>query len=187
MKKGVASVIDIVSRYSILIISGILNTTIFYLLFTLTTIYPVYFLLKIFFDVSLSSSILLINNSFPINLIGPCIAASAYYLLLILNLSTPNIKIGKRIGILFFSFLSLLLVNILRIFSLSVLFVSGTSFFDLAHKAFWYVGSVLFVVGIWFLSVKLFKIEKVPFYSDIAFLLSHSRKNFKKPKRSNKH
>jgi len=187
MKKGVASIMDIVSRYFILIICGILSTTIFYFLFTFVTIYPVYYLLKIFFDVSISSNTMLINNSFPIDLIGPCIAASAYYLLLILNLSTPNIKIGKRMGVLFFSFLALLLVNILRIFSLSVLFVNGVSFFDFAHKAFWYVGSVIFVVGIWFLSVKLFKIEDVPFYSDIAFLFNHSRKNLKKTKRSHKH
>jgi hypothetical protein len=70
----------------------------------------------------------------------------------------------------------------LRIFILSILFVSGISFFDFAHKSFWYVGSIVFVVLIWFLGVKLFKIESIPFYSDIKFLLSHSRKNIRKKK-----
>ncbi len=184
MKRG-ASLLDIIVRYLILIVIGISGTGIFYSLFTSLTIYPVYFLFKLFFNTALMSNVIMINN-LPIEIIGACIAASAYYLLLILNLSTPNVKIEKRIKILFFSFLSFLIINILRIFFLSILFISGVSFFDIAHKLFWYAGSVLFVVGIWFLSVKLFKIKEVPFYSDLVFLL-HSRKNSKKTKRSKKH
>lgn len=186
MKKEVGFAFDIILRYLVLIIFGISNAVIFYFLFTSLTIYPVYFLLNLFFDASIASNVLTISN-IPIEIIGACIAGSAYYLLLILNLSTPGIKLGKRILVLLFSFSSLLIINILRIFLLSTLLISGNSFFDVAHKLFWYVGSVLFVVLIWFLSVKLFRIKEIPFYSDVTFLLNHSRKNSKKAKRSHKH
>jgi len=185
MNKRFNFLFEIVSRYTILILTGFLSIQIFYFLFTSFTIYPTYFLLKLFFNASLIYNTILIN-SLPVEIIGACIAGSAYYLLLILNLSTPKIKLRKRITMLLFSFFLFLIINILRIFSLSILFVSGVSFFDLAHKLFWYVGSVVFVVGIWFLSVKIFKVKEIPFYSDIVFLLS-SGKNLKKTKRSKKH
>lgn len=186
MKRGFSFALDLISRYVIMIIFGISNAAIFYFLFTSLTIYPVYFLLKLFFDTSLASNVLLIHDV-SIEIIGACVAGSAYYLLLILNLSTRGIKLEKRILMLFLSFLSLLMVNILRIFLLSILLISGNSFFDAAHKLFWYAGSVLFVVLIWFFSVKLFKVKEIPFYSDVIHLFNNSRKNLKKTKRSNKH
>ncbi len=179
-------VLEIFVRYSILVIIGILGVKFFYVLFTYLTIYPVYFLLKIFFDASLMDNIILVN-AIPIEIIGPCIAGSAYSLLLILNLSIPYIKLDKRIYLVLFSFLSLLVINILRIFSLSILFVQGVSFFDITHKLFWYVGSTIFVVGIWFLGVKIFRIKGIPFYSDIKLLMSHSEKKVKKTQRSKEH
>ncbi len=185
MKRGVKFTLDIIWRYFVLLVAGIFGTSVFYIIFTFITVYPVYYLLKLFYDVSLVSDVLFVN-SLPIQIIGPCIAGSAYYLLLMLNLSTRGIRLDKRAGIVLFSFLSLLLINILRIFLLSILFVSGISLFDITHKLFWYLGSTVFVVGIWFLSVKLFKIKEIPFYSDIVFLF-HLRKKPKKTKRSKKH
>lgn len=190
MERDTHAVLDIFARYSILVLIGILGVKFFYAIFTSMTIYPVYSLLKIFFDASLMHQVILINT-IPIEIIGPCIAGSAYFLLLILNLSIPNIKLDKRIYLVLFSFLSLLVINILRIFLLSILFVRGISFFDITHKLFWYVGSTVFVVGIWFLGVKLFRIKGVPFYSDIKFLSDHSAKKsgkkVKKTKSSKKH
>jgi len=185
MKRDTKNILDIFSRYFILILIGILGVGIFYLLFFPLTIYPAYYFLKIFFDASLVYNIIFIN-SLPIEIIGACIAGSAYYLLLILNLSTREIKLRKRIFLFLFSFLSLLIINILRIFLLSIVFVSGSSFFDLTHKLFWYAGSSIFVVGIWFLSVKVFKIKEIPIYSDILFLLKSGKKS-KKTKSSKKH
>ena len=186
MKRDIYPVLDIFVRYSLLIIIGLLGVKFFYAIFTYMTIYPVYFLLKIFFDASLMHKTIIINT-IPIEIIGPCIAGSAYSLLLILNLSIPKIKLNRRIYFLLFSFLSLLIVNILRISLLSVLFVLGISFFDVTHKLFWYVGSTVFVVGIWFIGVKLFRVKEIPFYSDIKFLLRYSGKKIKKTKRSKKH
>ncbi len=185
MKKEVEYLFDIISRYLILILLGVTGVNFFYLLFSTITIYPVYFLLKLFFDASLAGNTIVIGTS-PIEIIGACVAGSAYYLLLILNLSTKGIELEKRIYMLLFSFSSLLVINILRIFFLSVIFASGFSFFDVTHKLFWYVGSTVFVVGIWFLSVKMFKVKEIPVYSDIAFLLN-SGKKVKKTKRSKKH
>ena len=174
MNKTSKKFIDILIRYIILIIIALPNLWLFYLIFTPLTIYPVYFLLNLFFDSSLTGNLIIIKNYFPIELIGACIAGSAYYLLLILNLSTPNMKFPKRVKILFLSFVSLLIINILRIFLLSLVFISGSSFFDITHKLFWYIGSVVFVVGIWFAEVKLFNIKEIPFYSDIKLIYSHS-------------
>ena len=168
-------IIDVIIRYSILLVIGIIGTPFFYSIFTFLTIEPVYLLLNIFFNPSLISNIIIINN-LPIEIIGACVAGSAYYLLLILNLSMPRIKFGKRIMLLLFSFSLLLILNILRIFLLSVLYVSQFSLFDITHKLFWYVGSIVFVVGIWFLSVGVFKIKEIPFYSDIKSLLNKKKK-----------
>jgi|WetSurMetagenome_2_1015567.scaffolds.fasta_scaffold100597_3 exosortase/archaeosortase family protein len=161
-------------RYLILVVFCMLGVKIIYAIFTTLTIYPVYFILKQFFSVSLIGSFLFVNN-LPIEIIGPCVAGSAYLLLLILNLSTPNIAIARRIGMFFFSFSFLLLINILRIVLLSFLFISGNSFFNIAHLLFWYIGSVIFVVGIWFLTVKIFRGKEIPFYSDIKYLFNGSK------------
>lgn len=184
MKRGL-NLLDIILRYSILIIIGIFSLELFYFIFFPLTIYPVYFFLKLFFDTSLGYNTIIIKN-LPIEIIGACVAGSAYYLLLILNLSTREIKLGKRISMILFSLASLLIINIFRIFLLSILYINGISFFDVAHKLFWYVGSIIFVVGIWFLSVKIFRIKEIPIYSDILFLLK-SGKKIKKTKGSKKH
>jgi exosortase/archaeosortase family protein len=166
----------IILRYTILILAGIAGTPFFYSIFTYATIYPVFFLLKLFYNPLLISNLIIIEST-PIEIIGSCVAGSAYYLLLILNLSIPNIKPAKRTLIILFSFSLLLFLNILRILLLSIFYVSRFSFFDFTHKLFWYAGSTIFVVGIWFLSVKIFKIKEIPLYSDIKFLTG---KNYKK-------
>ncbi len=186
MKKQARKFLDIAIRYLILIAIGMPNFWFFYLVFTPLTIYPVFFLLGLFFNATLSTNIILLDKSFSIELIKACIAGSAYYLLLILNLAIP-MKINKRLKLLLFSFSSLLVINILRIFLLSLLFVSGTSLFDITHEIFWYLGSIIFVIGIWFAGIKIFKIKEIPFYSDLknAGLLKQLKKT-KKSKRSKK-
>jgi exosortase/archaeosortase family protein len=119
----------------------------------------------------LSGNILIIADV-GIELVNACVAGSAYYLLLILNLATP-MKLKKRAYSIMFSFLCLLVLNILRIFVFSVLFLNDFSFFDTAHKLFWYGLSTVFVVAIWFLTVKLFRIKEIPVYSDVRKILNH--------------
>ncbi|MEJ2267924.1 MAG: pacearchaeosortase, partial [Nanoarchaeota archaeon] len=82
MKEKSKKYLDIFIRYSILIIFSLFNLQIFYFIFKPLTIYPLYFLLSLFFDVSLINNVLLISNQFPIEIIGACVAGSAYFLLL---------------------------------------------------------------------------------------------------------
>ncbi len=166
---------NILLRYFILVLIAFPGLSIFYFIFTPLTVYPVYFLLGLFFDVVLLSKIHLLINNIPIELIPACIAGSAYYLLLVLNLSTPKIKLKKRIRAILFSFAAFLILNILRIFFLSIVAVSGSEpLFDITHKLFWYLVSTVIVVGIWFAEIKIYKIKKIPFYSDMKFLYKKS-------------
>ncbi|GAF92595.1 unnamed protein product, partial [marine sediment metagenome] len=110
MKKISKQFTDILIRYIILLIIALPNLWLFYFVFTPLTIYPVYFLLNLFFDSSLIGNVVLVEDCFPIELIGACIAGSAYYLLLILNLSTPKIKFQKRVNMIFLSFIFLLII-----------------------------------------------------------------------------
>ncbi len=159
-------------RYIILVFAALPNFWIFYFLFTPLTVYPVYLLLNIFFDVILSSNVIFFANVVsPIEIVDACIAGSAYYLLLIFNLSIPNIDFSKRLKMISFAFGSFLIINILRIVILSAIFVLKPDMFDITHKLSWYLGSIILVVGIWFLEVKKFNIKEIPFYSDVKSIL----------------
>ncbi len=166
--------LNIILRYLILILIALPGLVIFYFIFTPLTVYPVHFLLGLFFDAALLSKIHILVNNIPIEIIPACIAGSAYYLLLVLNLSTPKIKLKKRIYAILFSFAVFLILNILRIFILSLFAISGSPYFDVTHTVFWYGFSTIIVVGIWFVEVKIFKIKEIPFYSDIKFLFKKS-------------
>lgn len=166
MKKDLKlSIINIFLRYIFILLLGLKNIFIFYVLLTPLTIYPVYFILNIFYPVSLQGISLIINN-YQIDLVEACIAGSAYYLLLTLNLLTPMEK-KIRIYSLVYSFAVLLILNILRIGILSLLFINNSLFFDFTHKIFWYVMSTFFVLLIWFSEIRLFKIEGIPIYTDL--------------------
>lgn len=167
-------------RYVIIALLGLGNLAVFYIIFTPLTVYPVYYILKLFYQVSIENISLFVTgiNStiFQIDLVEACIAGAAYYLLFILNLST-SISLKKRIYSLLFSFISLLILNILRIIILSFMFVNQLAYFDITHKIFWYAVSTIFVIGIWFLTVYIFSIKKIPVYSDLQSILKIIRKH----------
>ena len=170
MKKRTKNLLDIFLRYAILILIALPGLQIFYFLFSSLTIYPVFFLLNLFYDVSLSGNVIHVLDRYFIEIIAACVAGSAYYLLFILSMSLRKIKLRRRLNLIFLSFLLFLIANILRVFILSVLYVSNFSFFDIAHKVFWYVGSIILVIFIWFVLIKIFKIKEIPFIEDIKFL-----------------
>lgn len=174
LKKG-KPLKGILVRYLILVVVAIPNLYLFYLIFTPLTVYPVYFILNIIFGgVVLAGNSMTVSGCSVIEIIKACVAGSAYYLLLILNLSTPKIKLQKRIKMVLLSFASLLFLNIIRIIFLTSLYVSDSSWFDFTHKLFWYFLSIIFVAVIWFAEVKMFNIKKIPFYSDVLFLYKKS-------------
>lgn len=175
MKRTSKSFLDIIIRYAILILAAIPNLAIFYWIFTPLTIYPTYFLLNLFFKVSILGNVIYIVGDY-IEIIAACVAGSAYYLLFILNLSLKDIKLSKRLIMILFAFLTFLVFNILRVFFLSTIFVLEFSWFDVAHELSWYVGSIILVLVIWFTEVKIFKIKEIPFSSDLKFLYKKARK-----------
>jgi len=168
MNKAKKIIYSIFARYFILVIAALPNFFILYFIFTPLTIYPVYFILNLIFNATLSGNVIYIGNySVSIELIKACIAGSAYYLLLIFNLSIPNIKFYKRMKMICFAFVSFLIINVIRIVSLSIIFVLKPDKFDVIHKLSWYIGSIVLVVIIWFIEVKKFNIKEIPFYSDV--------------------
>jgi len=164
-------------RYFILVLSALFSK-IFYTVFFLPTFYSVYFLLKLVYSVSLLNATIAFKTK-EIELIDACIAGSAYFLLFILNLSTP-MKSRKRIKVFVFDFGLFFLFNIIRISTLSALYFSDFVLFETFHLFFWYFGSVFFVFLIWLFTIKLFDIKEIPFFSDLSYLWSFSKKGLKR-------
>ena len=164
----------IILRYLFLLILG-LNLQVIYTIFTPLTTYPVFWLLKLLYSpVFLFKSTLLFDNS-AIILIPACIAAAAYYLLTILSLTTP-MQLQKRIKSISFLFISFLIINILRIFFFSLLYNSGSKYFDSAHIIAWHLGSTLLLLILWFVNVKIFNIKEIPLYSDFSSIYRKTKR-----------
>jgi exosortase/archaeosortase family protein len=128
-------------------------------------------MLGLFFETALDGT-RIIFSGFAIELIPACIAGSAYYLLFVLNMIIPNINIKKRISMIAFAFASLFVLNVLRIFILSIMASYNLLFFSIAHKFFWYFLNIVMVVLIWFAEVFFFKLKGIPFYTDVYTIYS---------------
>ncbi len=175
MKKKEA--LGILVRYLILIALSPFILNILYYNLTPLTSYPSFFILNLLYPSSYLIDITTISiQGSHISLIPACIAGAAYYLLLLLNLTTP-MPIIKRVKGIFFLFGSFLALNIVRIIIFSILFVQGFQYFDIAHRFVWYIGSTIFVIAIWFANVKIFKIKAIPGFTDIKNLLKEARKS----------
>ena len=173
MKSGSKKVLGIFSRYLILVLIPLFGFGLFYAVFLPMTKFPVFWILSVFFDASLIGNSIFIGEK-AIEIIGACVAGSAYSFLLILNLSTSGIKIGKRIKMILLSFLIFLLVNIIRIIVLGAMYINDSPFFDVAHKILWYAGSTVLVVLIWFYEVRIFKVNNMPVYADLKYFYKKS-------------
>ena len=160
----------IVLRYIVLLVL-VINSYLVYKIFTPLTIYFTVILLKLFYPVIVFGEQILINQAKIIEITPPCVAGSAYVLLLILNLFVA-MKPKQRAYSILLSFGLLFILNILRIFILSILFVNDFEFFYLTHKLGWYILSTILVVVVWFLIIKIFAIKEIPIISDIKFFLN---------------
>ena len=153
-------------RYLILLVLGV-GISIFYSVFNFLTVYPVTWILMLFSGgTRLFEGNLIFFKGFYAEIISACVAGAAYYLLLILNLSTP-MKLKTRIKSILFLIFTFLVLNIIRIAIFTILLTTGFEYFDLVHMAVWYFGSTILVVLIWFVNVWLFKIKEIPVYSDV--------------------
>ena len=167
MKKRDKNNIDLFLRYIIILALGVGNLFLFYKTLTPITTYTLKTILNIFTPTALTHNILILPTT-KIELIPACIAGSAYYILLILNLATPNINLNKRIKILILTFAALFILNILRI--LFLIAINTTTFFQPLHYLFWYAISTIFVIAIWIFTVQHYKIKNTPIYDDLKFL-----------------
>lgn len=163
---------DLIIRYAILLILGLNGLFIIYFLISPITIYLSFFALNIISNATLSGNSIFFRG-IQINLIPACIAGSAYYLLLILNLTTPMDKKTRTKSLLFIIGLFFIL-NILRIIVFSILFSNKYSYFDFAHESTWYIGSTILIMVIWFANVRIFKINHIPIYSDMRLIYKES-------------
>ncbi len=152
-----------------------------YKIFTPLTIYPVYFFFKIInYQPTLIKDIMIIKEV-PLLFISACIAASAYYLLLILTLLTKDVKFKIVIKMFVIGSFFILIANIIRIIILIlVLLHMGVNWFETIHLFFWRLIASLIVAVIWILLIRKYQIKSIPIYSDIKYLLDRSL--FKKKK-----
>ena len=140
---------------------------ILYIIFTPLTVSPVYWLLKkIYADTVLLGTTTLYFQDNYANIVEACVAGAAYYLLLILNLTTP---MPLLILVVFLVF------NILRIVIFARLLVTGADYFDTAHQITWYFGSTVLVIIVWFVNVLLLDIRTIPIYTDVKSLVREIR------------
>lgn len=175
---------SIFTRYIILLILGVGDLYIIYKILTPATIHTVNTILSIFTETTLIKNIILLKE-ITIEIVPACIAGAAFYLLLILILSTPNIKPKTRTKAIITAILLLFALNVTRI--LILIQLSNLASFEIIHWIFWHLISIAFVVGIWFSVVKFYKIKSIPIYSDITYIknLINPTKNPKRKKKNN--
>lgn len=161
-------------RYLFLLFLGLGNLYLIYKILTPITISSVTFILSLFQEVSTISDLIILKN-FTIQIVPACVAGFAYYLLLILIFSTPKITLKKRFNLVLLSVGLFFILNIARI--LFLISIVGKPYFFIVHWIFWNLMSTIFVVGIWILLVKLYKIKELPLVSDFRYLLRLKRKS----------
>jgi exosortase/archaeosortase family protein len=172
---------NLIIRFLVILVIS-LNFIWFYVVLTPITIYLSYLLVGLFY------SVVLVGDSLGINGIGfkfveACVAGAAYYLLLLLVIGLKDISWIRRAKMFLLGGLLLLAVNLLRVFILIVLDLElGKNYFDAVHLIFWNFVSAIAVVLIWIFLVKKFKIESIPFVSDIKYF--YERSLLKKRKKS---
>lgn len=165
------SVFFIFLRYFVLILLGLNSLFLIYSLVTPLTVQTSFNLIKDFYsDAVLLGDNVIFFKGYYAYLVPACIAGAAYYLLLILNLSTP-MTTKQRVYSLLFTLMGFFILNIIRIVSFAILFEQGYQYFDLTHQLTWYFGSTLFIVILWFTNIYLFKIQDYPGYTDMKNLL----------------
>jgi len=160
---------SLVLRYLLLILLAFGNLWILGKIFRPLTAYGSYLVLSLFSNAYLNGNIIMFNGLI-VELIPACTAASAYYFLLVLNLTTP-MKRETRAKSIIFSLTAFLIINIIRIVVFAVLFYWEFSYFDVLHRATWYLLSTIMIIAIWFGTVKIFKIKEIPVYSDVRRIL----------------
>jgi len=176
--------ITLILRYTFVLLISINSMAILSNILTPLTFYPALFIIKLFYNATgnLADALIVISNNaiwHSISIAEACVATSAYFLLLALNLTTRGILWKKRIKIFLFGAFSFLAVNLLRIFILAIMVVSSSELFDSAHFIFWHILSTVIVIVIWLFSIKIYNIKEIPLISDLKILREYSKKEIR--------
>jgi len=163
-------------RYLTLLFLGTSNLYIIYKILTPLTIHTTTTILSIFTTPTLVGNLIQTTKA-TIEIAPACVAGSAFYLLLILILSSANIKPITRTKTILTALILLFTLNVLRILILIPLI--RWPHFQTIHWTIWHFASTIFVVATWLAVIKMFKIKSIPIYSDIKYLINST----KKPKR----
>lgn len=169
-------IISMFARYFFLLLIGTNNLYIIYATLTPLTLYTTTAILSIFTNPTLTDNLINLSGV-TIEIVPACIAGAAFYLLLILTLSTPDVKPVTRTKAIITATAILFALNILRILILIPLVKSAH--FQTIHWIIWHLASTLFVVATWFAVITIYKIKSIPIYSDLNYL----SKSIKNPKR----
>lgn len=183
MNKQSKKISGLFARYFAIALVGAGNLYIVYKLLTPLTIHVLNTLLSIFTTTTLSDNIIYLSSA-QVEIVPACVAGAAFYLLFFLVLSIADVKPETRIKAILTSFAMFFTLNITRI--LILIPMIDASYFETAHWIFWHVISTIFVVGVWFSVVRIYKIKSIPIYSDLKYVKSLI-KPVKKSKRKNKH
>ena len=183
MNNQTKKILGLFARYFSVLLIGSGNLYVIYKVLTPLTIHVLNTILSIFTTTELGGNIIHLRDlGIGIEMVPACIAGSAFYLLLLLVMSTADIKPETRTKALVSSFAILFALNILRIMILVP--VANTPYFETAHWILWHLISTLFVVGVWLITIKLYEIKTIPVYSDIKYIKSLIR--FKKSVKTKK-
>ena len=180
-EKDSRDILDLIVRYGLIILLGLGNLYIFYEVFRPLTVGAVSFIVGLFVPVVMSAPDTLFINGIYFHFVHACIGGSAYYLLFILCMSCRGITMQKRVQAIIMSFTLLFVFNIFRVILMIV--SAHEVYFTVLHWAFWYFLATAFVFIDWVIVSRRLKIETIPVYSDMVYLLeSMSGKKGRKKK-----
>ena len=168
-------------RYILLLVIIIFGYNLIYIILKPLTIKITSSILDIFYNVYTNNELIIINFSTYIYIADACISASGYLLLIILNL-TIHLKIETRIKSILYLFGLFFIIYIGRIVFFSLLYHNKFKYTDITHVFFWYILSIFFVLLIWFVTIKKFKIKDIPIYTDLLYIknISSSKNKLRK-------
>lgn len=126
------------------------------------------------YDPIVTMDVLFIQNH-GFEFVEACIATASYYLLWVLALLTKDLTVLTRLKVIVTGFALFLAMNILRIIILILLALHfDQAWFDAVHLLFWKFISGVYVAGVWFFLVYVYKIRSIPLYDDIKYIYKKS-------------
>lgn len=176
MNKDSKKALNIFIRYITVFLVGLGNLYLFYKVLTYPTVYSVNNILSMVTETAVSGTSIFLKD-LAVEIIPACVMGAAFYLLFALVFLTGEIKPLKRIKLLISAFVSLFILNVLRI--LFLILINKINSFEIIHWVIWNIVSAIFIVAIWLSLTKLFKIKSVPVYTDFKYIIRFVKRRTK--------